>query len=230
MTTTYVLIMGLPGSGKGTLAKNLVKRFECTHVSCGDVFRDEIQQQTAFGVSAMKYIQAGQLTPDNETSQMFLSHLTALSPGKYLLEGYPRTIAQVHEFLRHLDHTKRRLDAVLYLDAPRDELIRRVTSRRTCPTCGAVYNLRTRSPRHADICDMDGARLVRRPDDQHPVATSRIDLYEEKERDVVAYFQTNAALRRLAADASTEDVLEKAVTVLALVLERRTSVCNCPFD
>jgi len=221
MTTTYVLIAGLPGSGKGTLAKNLASRFECTHVSCGDVFRDEIRRQTPFGLNAIKYIEKGQLTPDGDTSRIFLSHLSALSTGNYLLEGYPRTTTQLREFERHLDETRRTLNSVLYLDVVRDELIRRVTDRRTCKTCGAIYNLRTKHPRQTDICDIDGTPLMQRPDDQPAVAASRITLYEEKERDVLAHFRANARFENVAAGTSAEDVLETAASLLAPLLVKR---------
>jgi adenylate kinase len=221
MKTSYILIMGLPGSGKGTLAKNLVSRFECKHISCGEVFRDEIRRQTPFGLNALKYIEKGQLTPDADTSRMFLAHLSALPSGAYLLEGYPRTMTQLQNFEQHLNETQRMLEAVLYLGVACDELIRRVTDRRTCSLCGAIYNLRTKLPRQPDTCDLDGASLVHRPDDQPAVAASRIALYEENEHDVVAYFQASATLKRLVAGVSAEDILEDAASVLAPVLTRR---------
>jgi adenylate kinase len=220
MTATYILLLGLPGSGKGTLAQSLTNSFECSHVSCGDIFRNHMKLQTAFGLAAIKYIEKGQLTPDEETSKMFLAHLSAQpGTGNYLLEGYPRTISQARDFKEHMDATRRRLGSVVYLQVGRDELLKRVTARRICQTCGAIYNLLTRPPKQPATCDIDGYPLVQRSDDMPTVVASRIALYEEKEKDVLSYYGAKAMIQSVNAETSPEAVLRRVSGILEPVLK-----------
>jgi adenylate kinase len=220
MTATYILLLGLPGSGKGTLAQSLTNSFECSHISCGDVFRNHIRLQTAFGLAATKYVERGQLTPDEETSKMFLAHLSAQTEGRnYLLEGYPRTISQARDFEEHMDATRRRLGSVIYLQVGRDELLKRITARRICKTCGAIYNLLTRPPKNPATCDVDGRPLVQRSDDMPTVVASRIALYEEKEKELLSYYDEKAIIQSVNAAAPVEVVLRRVSGILKPILK-----------
>lgn len=174
-------------------------------------------------MAAMKYIEKGQLTPDDKTSQMFLAHLSAQpDAGDCLLEGYPRTISQVRDFEGHINQRHRSLGSVIYLQVSRDELIRRVIARRICQTCGAIYNLLTRPPKQPAVCDFDGSALIQRADDLPAVAPSRVALYEEKEKHVLAYYRARGVLQSVNAEASLDIVLERVSTILGPLLVKPT--------
>lgn len=223
MSSEYILILGLPGSGKGTLAQRLVERFNCIHISCGDVFREQIRLKTEFGLKALEYIERGQLTPDDETSRMFLAHL-ASQPNSmnYLLEGYPRTRGQALDFETHLSIAGRALTGIICLDANRETLLKRVIQRRVCRACGAIYNLVSAPPLRPGVCDRDGSSLVQRADDMPDVAPARLQLYEEKENEVLSHFRKKMKVDVVDADAPQERVAANVAKLLASRLMPRT--------
>jgi adenylate kinase len=215
MKAEYVLLFGLPGSGKGTLAKRLTALSTLRHISCGDVFRMHVKLRTPFGKLAESFIQRGQLTPDADTSRMFISHLSKeVGTGIYLLEGFPRTVAQLAEFEIHLTNSARQVRLALLLQAPVQELLRRLEDRYTCPECGAIYNIHTLPPQRQNVCDVDGHSLVRRPDDHGDVVRSRISLYEAAERPIVDYYDSRGLLSRLNAFQPMENVFQAALKIV----------------
>lgn len=208
-------MFGLPGTGKGTLAARISIEMTIEHISCGDVFRRHVVEGTRFGKLARRYIEAGRLTPDEETSRMFLEHL-ALLPEKrtYLIEGFPRTTKQADAFERHLLETGRRIEAALLLEAASDQIVERLRLRRVCSKCGRIFNLRFAPPTIPDVCDTDAGPLVRRADDKEELIRPRLALYKEHEDALVAFYSERNRVHRVDASRDANAVFDNVRELL----------------
>jgi adenylate kinase len=217
MGANYIVLLGLPGVGKGTLAKKIAKTFPIVPISCGDVFRQHVISDTPFGRLAKGYIEQGQLTPDDATSEMFLAHLSNQPAGSnYLIEGFPRSIAQAHALLSYFSAQKYDLKAVLSMKALPEVLIERLQFRQICPACGAIYNLKTDPPKRAETCDHDGRRLVQRADDKHDLLGKRIALYKKNEDEVLAFYDSKGLVVEIDANGTAGSVFDEAKKIIAM--------------
>jgi adenylate kinase len=215
MSTKYIVLLGLPGTGKGTLAQNLTRRFACNHISCGDIFRAHVKDGTGFGKLATTYIEQGKLTPDHETSHMFLGHLQKCRDDEtYIIEGFPRTLGQARDFENHLNKSSRDLIAVIHLNAESESLVDRLKWRRICPRCSHIYNLQTQPPQKPNQCDFDGEALIKRADDQEIVVRSRLALYQYEEEPIVEFYRAKSLVRVLSANSSPESLADDALQII----------------
>ncbi len=171
-----LILLGLPGAGKGTQAKILAGQQGLLHISTGDMFREAAAEGTALGKQAQEYMAAGQLVPDEVTIGMLLERI-AKPDAKVglMLDGFPRTIPQAEALDRALADQGSQIDAVLYIMVPEADLIGRLTGRWSCSQCGAIYHLQTKPPKAAGVCDECGGQLSQRSDDQPETVKARLD-------------------------------------------------------
>jgi len=202
-----LVLVGPPGSGKGTQAKLLTERLGLRYVGTGDILREAIKNGTPAGQQAEPCIKAGQLVPDdlvnNLVADLFQSKRR---PERFVLDGYPRTISQAVWFEQFLNVEKLPLTGVVQFTVKDDEVVRRIAGRRVCPVCGAVYHLADRAPRRAGFCDRDGAALVQRPDDREEVIRARLKVYHDSTDDLVRHYHQAGLLREVSALAAVEAI------------------------
>lgn len=180
-----IIFLGAPGSGKGTVAKQLVEKYNYVHFSTGEMFRETMNIDSPLGAKIRLYMQQGKLIDDEITNSMIKSYLVnALASQKnFLLDGYPRTINQA-EFLKTICD----IDLVIYLDIDENIAIRRITGRRNCPQCGEIYNVFYKKPHRDGICDKCNSTLVQRKDDNIETATSRFNTYKTQTAPLIDYY------------------------------------------
>lgn len=170
--------MGPPGVGKGTQARKLTQHLRVPHVSTGDMLREAIHDGSALGRRVRPFLESGQLVPDELMEELIVERLGRQDAAKgFILDGFPRTPDQVATLDRVLGRLGATLDRAFVLVVPEDELVRRLSGRRVCPGCGALYHIDSRPPASAGICDTCGSALVQRPDDQESVVKHRLDVY-----------------------------------------------------
>lgn len=173
-----LIILGAPGSGKGTMAADLVREFHIPHISTGDIFRQNIKNETALGLKADQYIKNGALVPDDLTIAMVAERLQAQDCATgFMLDGFPRTVAQAVALDQILEQNGRSLDAAVELVVSDESILERLSSRWMCPVCGKAYNLDSLPPRQPGICDDDGSALYQRDDDKVETIKRRLANY-----------------------------------------------------
>lgn len=207
-----LILLGLPGAGKGTQAKNIAARHRLLHVSTGDMFREAAAEGTDLGRSAEQYMSRGELVPDAVTIAMLLERIAKpdAAPG-FMLDGFPRTIAQAEALDAALAERGLAIDAVLYIQVPEAELLERLTGRHTCPGCGTIYHMRFDPPRDGKRCDECGRGLKQREDDRPETVRQRLDANRASTDALVEYYERAGTLH--AVDGTGEPA---AVTALLL--------------
>lgn len=194
----YIVMLGAPGSGKGTIGKILSKDMNLAHISTGDIFREQISNKTELGKQAESYISKGALVPDNVTIKMVETRLSEVDvKDGAILDGFPRTAVQAEalkNFLEENNPMQKRI--AIELDVPDEEIIKRIVNRVTCSNkeCGAIYNLQTRPPKQEGICDICGSALTKRADDNEETVAKRLKVYHENAKDLIEFYAKNNAL------------------------------------
>ena len=185
-----IILMGPPGAGKGTLAKQLKEAFNLVHISTGDMFRDAIKAQTELGKLAQSYIDHGDLVPDEVTIGLVKERLSQKDcEAGFLLDGFPRTLPQAEALSEIAKSISREIDVVVNLDCDVDELVRRISGRRVCKNCGAPYHVITMKPKVEGVCDLCGGPLYQRKDDNEDALKVRLTHYEEETKPLLDYYQ-----------------------------------------
>ena len=184
-----IILMGPPGAGKGTLAKQLKESLHLAHISTGDMFRDAIKAQTELGKLAAKYINEGHLVPDDVTIGLVKERLSQPDcEGGFLLDGFPRTLPQAEALQEIAKEISRPIDVVVNLDYDNDELVRRISGRRVCRNCGAPYHVVTMKPKVEGVCDLCGGELYQRKDDNEEALKVRLTHYVEETKPLLDYY------------------------------------------
>ncbi|MDR1702253.1 MAG: adenylate kinase [Sporomusaceae bacterium] len=187
----YILLMGPPGAGKGTQAAQLVKKFSIPHISTGDMFRAAVKEATEFGQEAKKYMDQGQLVPDEVTIGVVKERLLKSdSQAGFILDGFPRTIAQAEALTKTLTEIGITLTKVVNITAPEAELVGRMTGRRVCPKCNATFHITANPPQKEGICDKCGAALYQRDDDKEETVLKRLQVYQAQTKPLVDYYRS----------------------------------------
>lgn len=198
-----IVLMGPPGSGKGTQAKLLADDFGMAHLSSGDIFRAEKGSGSALGKKLAEYMNTGQLVPDEMVVEIMAKAIVSSeASGGLLLDGFPRTVAQAEALDRQLAKAGTPLDAVVVLEAGDDLIIDRITGRRVDPRTGRIYHVRNMPPRVAGIDDETGEKLIQREDDREEVVRKRLDVYRRQTAPVVDYYRTRTKLPVMEFDSS----------------------------
>ena len=202
--------MGMPGVGKGTQASLLRKRLGVTHVSTGEILREAVREGSALGQRVKGILEAGQLVPDDLMRELIVERLgQADAQQGFILDGFPRTAEQVAILDAVLEQLNIGLDGVYLLGAPEEEIIRRLSGRRVCPKCSAVFHLETRPPGSAGVCDGCGSALVQRPDDTESVIRDRLRVYAEQTRPIAETYRERGLLVEVDASGSPESIAER---------------------
>jgi adenylate kinase len=196
-----LVFLGAPGAGKGTYAGVLSERLKIPTISTGDLLRANVKQGTALGVEAKTYMDQGALVPDALVVRMLSERFSAddVKAG-FILDGFPRTLAQAEALQKVCAEKNQPLSAVVNIEVPHDVIIRRLTGRRMCPTCGANYNVNTNlKPKQEGICDRCGATLIIRNDDNEATIAQRLRVYAEQTQPLIHYYQQLGLLKTVAA-------------------------------
>ena len=184
-----IILMGPPGAGKGTLAKQLKEAFHLVHISTGDMFRDAIKAQTELGKLAQGYINEGHLVPDEVTIGLVKERLSQPDCAEgFLLDGFPRTLPQAEALSKLTKDISREIDVVINLDCDNDELVRRISGRRVCKNCGAPYHIITMKPKVEGVCDLCGGPLYQRKDDNEESLKVRLGHYVSETKPLLDYY------------------------------------------
>ena len=190
-----IIMLGAPGTGKGTIAGILTKELEIPQVSTGDIFRKHIKEQTELGKLAEKYISQGKLVPDDVTIDLVENRLKEADvQNGIILDGFPRTVKQAEELDKMLEKEGKQVDLVINLTTPEDEIVERIVNRRICSNCKAVYNLVLNPPKQEGICDKCGEELVQRKDDNPETVKLRFNNYIEQTSPLVDYYDKKGNL------------------------------------
>jgi len=193
-----MILLGLPGVGKGTQAKKLEDKLEIPHIATGDIFRKAIKNETPLGKKAKSFIDAGELVPDEVTIGIVEERLTeADCKVGFILDGFPRTIAQAEALDQILIEQNRKLDLAIYLQAEIDILVERLAGRRVCVDCGATYHVKNDPPEVEGVCDKCGGEVIQRSDDQKETVKKRIEVNKEKTAKLADYYQDKGILHEV---------------------------------
>jgi adenylate kinase len=184
-----VILLGAPGAGKGTQGALLAKKHGVERISTGELLREAVRTDSPLGQEARKYMDAGELVPDDVVLGMVREVIATEADDGFILDGFPRTIDQADGLARILDELEIRLDAVLILAVPDEILVKRLSGRRPCPECNAVYNVYFDPPAEPDVCDRCGATLIQRSDDDPETVRHRIQVYGRQTRPLIAYYE-----------------------------------------
>jgi adenylate kinase len=183
-----LILLGPPGAGKGTQCKRIIEKYGMVHLSSGDILRAERAGNTELGQKAQSYMDSGQLVPDDVIIGMMIGAMQTASGG-YVLDGFPRTVVQGEELDKALAEAGEKVDGIVNLQVPDEILLARLTGRRSCPACGAVYHIENLKPKIDGVCDKDGEELVQRPDDKSEVVANRLKTYHSQTAVVVGYYK-----------------------------------------
>ncbi|HVP67769.1 MAG TPA: adenylate kinase [Anaeromyxobacteraceae bacterium] len=206
-----LILLGPPGAGKGTQAKLLARDLAIPHISTGDMFRDHKARGTELGKKVDAIMKSGALVPDEVTNAMVRDRLSRPDVSKgFILDGYPRTTAQAEFLDQLLRSLGQRLDRALSYEVASELLVERMSGRRSCSRCGAVYHVTANPPKQAGVCDKDGAALVLRDDDKPETVKRRLDEYEAKTEPLKRYYHERGSLATVDGVGSPDEILARA--------------------
>jgi len=216
-----LILLGPPGAGKGTQAERLREDFGLPHISTGDILRAQVAEGTELGKKAQRYMDAGELVPDDIIVGMIRDRInTGDARDGFLLDGFPRNVKQADALAEALGELDRRLTAALLIDVPDDELVRRLAGRRVCvKNPSHIYHVEFDPPKHEGVCDQDGSRLIQREDDKEETIRKRLEVYHSQTEPLIDYYDRAGLLRRFDGRRSAEEVhdhLRAAVATLRL--------------
>lgn len=206
-----IILFGPPGAGKGTQSALLVERKNMAHISTGDLFREAIKNKTDLGVRAKSFLDAGALVPDDVTIGMVAEVLGKLGARSFILDGFPRTTPQAQALEGLLEGLKLSIGKAVFIEVPRAHLMKRLTGRRVCQGCGAVYHVDSKPPRVDGVCDVCGKDVVQRKDDQEDVIANRLDTYDRSTSPLKDYFRGKGLLAEVDGVGATDGVYERLV-------------------
>ncbi|WP_426381766.1 adenylate kinase [Mammaliicoccus lentus] len=210
-----IILMGLPGAGKGTQASEIVKKYPIPHISTGDMFRKAIKEETDLGKQAKSYMDRGELVPDEVTIGIVRERLAEEDAKKgFLLDGFPRTVEQADALNDILSSLGREVDAVINIQVPEEELMNRLTGRRICEVCGTTYHLVFNPPKVEGICDLDGGKLYQREDDNPETVANRLSVNVKQTKPLLDFYENQGVLKNIDGSREIENVTEDVIHIL----------------
>jgi adenylate kinase len=220
-TVGPVIFLGPPGAGKGTQAKRVAEMYGIPQISTGDILRENVAKGTDLGRTAKTIMERGDLVPDQLVQDMVANRLNAADCRRgYILDGFPRTVNQAEWLDKYLKSkvfdnlNPARVPVVVSMQVEYNSLLQRLTGRRSCPTCGRIYNVHFQPPRVADICDVDGSKLVTRPDDREEVVGERLKEYERKTLPLTDYYRAQGRLQEINGDQQADGVTAELIKAI----------------
>ena len=207
-----VVLFGPPGAGKGTQAKFLAEKFNIPHISTGDILRENVKKGTALGVKAKSFMDKGALVPDGVVIGLVEERTKEPDCKKgFMLDGFPRTVAQADALGSMLGRQGRKIDHVVAMEVDADELVARLSGRRTCRSCGTTYHVQFTPPKKAGVCDKDGGELYQRDDDKEAAIRQRLTTYDAQTKPLIAYYEQRGLLRRVNGLGSVDEVYGRII-------------------
>lgn len=210
-----IVMLGAPGAGKGTQAAMICEKYGLPHVSTGDIFRSNIKNGTELGKKAKGYMDQGKLVPDELTIQLLLDRVAQDDcKDGYILDGFPRTIPQADALTKALAELGQKVDAAIDVEVPDENIIRRMSGRRSCPKCGASYHIEYIPPKKEGICDVCGSTLIQRDDDKPETVKQRLAVYHDQTQPLISYYEKAGVLNKVDGTKDKDDVFADIVSIL----------------
>ncbi len=207
MSELNIILLGPPGAGKGTQAERLVEDFDLPYYATGDILRDAVKNGSELGKKAREYVERGDLVPDDVICGVIMERIDESEAADgFLLDGFPRTLGQAKVLDDALGKRSRSLTAALLIDAPDDEVVRRLSGRRICVKAQHLYHVEFDPPKHEGVCDQDGSRLIQRDDDKPETVRHRLEVYHEQTAPLIGYYEQKGLLRRFDGTRSPAEV------------------------
>lgn len=213
-----IILLGPPGAGKGTQAKLITEKYSIPHISTGDIFRKNISEKTPLGIEAKRYMDNGQLVPDEVTIGIVNDRLIMEDcKNGFLLDGFPRTVKQAESLDLFLNSNKQKIDIALLIDVPKEFILERMTGRRVCSACGASYHIKFNPSKVESKCNICGSPLVQRKDDSEETVKERLDVYDRQTQPLIQYYKGKNILETVNGTEEINTVFEKTCDVLGAV-------------
>ncbi len=210
-----LILLGAPGVGKGTQGVLISKEYNIPQISTGDILRKEVKEQTELGKKAKAYMDKGELVPDDIIIDMMEKRIKQDDcKNGFILDGFPRTTAQAKAFDEMLQKNGLNLDKVLLIDVPEEEIISRLTGRRVCESCGAVYHIKYNPPKKDGVCDKCGGKLIQRDDDKEEVVRNRLEVYKKSTMPLIDYYKNSGKLVVVDGMGEIEEIFERVKEAL----------------
>jgi adenylate kinase len=211
-----LILIGPPGAGKGTQAERLVEDFDLPYYATGDILRDAVKQDTELGKKAKEFMNNGDLVPDDLITDVILDRVDSEEAADgFVLDGFPRTVAQAESLEKGLAERGREVTAALLIDAPDEEVIKRLSGRRICTKNQHVYHVDSNPPKNEGACDMDGSKLIQRDDDKPETVKKRLEVYHEQTEPLIKWYEDRGLLRRFDGTRSPDEVHDHIRATLA---------------
>ena len=211
-----LILLGPPGSGKGTQANLLRDKFQIPKISTGDILRAAVQQGTPLGQKARQYMDQGELVPDAIVVDLIKERIQEADCREgYVLDGFPRTLVQAQKLEEMLAAAGQPLDAAINLEVDQSVILERLSGRRTCKQCGAMFHLRSRPPRQEGVCDNCGGPLYQRPDDNPETILKRLEVYEKETAPLIAFYQQRGLLKTVKGSGSMEEIFHQLCSLVS---------------
>ena len=210
-----IIMLGAPGAGKGTQAKQIADKYSIPHISTGDIFRANIKNGTELGMEAKKYMDQGLLVPDELTVRILLDRVAQDDcKNGYVLDGFPRTIPQAEVLDSELTKLGDHIDYAINVDVPDENIVKRMSGRRACLTCGATYHIEHVPPKKEGICDVCGSELVLRDDDKPETVKNRLNVYHEQTQPLIDFYTEKGVLKTVDGTVPMEEVFAAITAIL----------------
>jgi len=210
-----LIMLGAPGAGKGTQAKMIAEKYSIPHVSTGDIFRANIKNGTELGIEAKKYMDQGQLVPDELTVKILLDRVAQDDcKNGYVLDGFPRTIPQAEVLDKALTELGDQVDYAINVDVPDENIVGRMSGRRACVKCGATYHIKYNPTKVEDVCDACGDKLILRDDDKPETVQKRLSVYHDQTQPLIDYYNKKGILKEVDGTVDMNDVFAAIVNIL----------------
>ena len=210
-----IIMLGAPGAGKGTQAKKIAAKYAIPHISTGDIFRANIKNNTELGKKAKTYMDKGELVPDELVVDLIMDRFKdADCANGYVLDGFPRTIPQAEVLDKALTELGDKIDYAINVDVPDENIIKRMSGRRACVTCGATYHIVHIPPKKEGVCDTCGSELILRDDDKPETVKNRLDVYHKQTQPLIDFYTEKGVLRSVDGTVDMKDVFAAIVAIL----------------
>ena len=217
-----IIMLGAPGSGKGTLAKGLSEKYNVPHVSTGDMLREQIAQGDELGKQIASLINKGNFVPDEMMYEILVKRLNKKDClNGFILDGFPRDFNQIELLNEALDKLGKKIDIVLNMELADEKIVERISNRLVCQKCREIYNIKNKPPKVENICDVCGAKLNKRKDDEPDVVRERLKIYHNNCEEILNYYEKNSTIKNVISMEKLEDTLANAIKILDEIEEKK---------